>query len=354
MTNKVEMWTAVGPDVRLAAEYGRRAEEAGWDGLSIYDSQNLSGDSYVAMALAAAATKRIGLSTEVTNPLTRHPSVTAGAIASIQQVSDGRAVLGIGRGDSALAYIGHAPVYSSFFESYLKAVQAYLRGDGVSFEDLTFGKGMAPPVETLQLADAPDDSRLTWLDPNDKKVPVAVAATGPRVIGVAARQADIVMLALGADLDRLQWGLDQVRQARMDAGLDPDGIRYGAYLNVACHPNVEVAREVITVLDTFIRFSVMHGQSYGPVTSEEQDVLAGVHKGFNMRDHGASVGPPAEFVDRFAIVGPPDTCIRRIQDVAALGIDKVVVIGPSVDEVDGERKRVAELMAQEVLPAFSG
>ena len=208
------MWTFAYPDVRQIGEYARRAEEAGWDGISVGDVQSVSGDMYVAMTLAAMATERIKIGSDVTNPLTRHPVITAGAIASVQRVSDGRAVLGIGRGDSALAHVGHAPVYTKLFEGYLKALQAYLRGDGVPFDELTFGRGMAPHVDTLGLAEAPDDSRLTWLEPRDAKVPIAVSASGPRVIGAAARYADIVMLGVGADLRRLHWGSELVRNAR--------------------------------------------------------------------------------------------------------------------------------------------
>ena len=86
------------------------------DGFAVVDSQNLSGDSYVALAMAARDTKKIKLGTGVTNPLTRHPAATASAIASIQLISDGRAVLGIGRGDSSLAHIGRAP-YDQFAHS---------------------------------------------------------------------------------------------------------------------------------------------------------------------------------------------------------------------------------------------
>ena len=348
------MWTFAYPDVRQIGEYARRAEEAGWDGISVGDVQSASGDMYVAMTLAAMATERIKIGSDVTNPLTRHPVITAGAIASVQRVSDGRAVLGIGRGDSALAHVGHAPVYTKLFESYLKALQAYLSGDGVPFDELTFGRGMAPHVDTLKLAEAPEDSRLTWLGPEDKKVPVAVSASGPRVIGAAARHADIVMLAVGADLGRLGWGLEQVRNARREAGLDPEGIRCGAYLSVACHPDVEVARGLTPELDTFVRFSNMHGKTNGPVTQQDQEVLTAVHRNYDVRDHSSSVVLPAEFVDRYAIVGPPEECVRRMRQVVDMGFDRLVVYGPTVDEVDGEKKVAADLMVKEVLPAFSG
>lgn len=172
-----ELVTAVRPRTRKAAEYAERAEEAEWDGIGFLDNQNLCGDIYVSLALAANATDRIQLSTEVTNPVTRHPAVTAAAIASIQEASEGRAVLGIGRGDSALAFVGHAPAYVKVLDSYLEALQAYLNGGRVAFDDLTFCRGMAPTVDSLKMADRPQGSRLRWIDRQDGKVPVAVAAT---------------------------------------------------------------------------------------------------------------------------------------------------------------------------------
>lgn len=147
--------------------------------------------------------------------------------------------------------------------------------------------------------------------------------------------------------------MEQARKARHEAGLDPEGIRYGAYLNIACHPQLEAAREMVQFLDTFVRFSVMHGKAIGPVTSGEQEVLENLHNEYNMSDRTVSVIPPEEFVDQFAIVGPPETCIRRIQEVVNLGIDRIVVMGPTVDAVENENKMCAELLAREVLPAFS-
>jgi 5,10-methylenetetrahydromethanopterin reductase len=264
-------------------------------------------------------------------------------------------VLGIGRGDSALAYVGHAPVHIEVFKRYIEAVQTYLRGEAVSFDDLTYWQQMAPRVETLQLSGTPEDSRLVWLTPEDEKVPVEAVATGPKAIAAASRHADHVMFALGADTERVKWGLEKARSARREVGLDPNGIKFGAYLNVVCHPHLDVARDLLSELDTFARFSAMHGKTFGPVSRREQEVLTGIRQSYDMFDDGSDhFRPPVEFVDRFAIVGPPDTCIERIEELADLGIEKVVVIGPTVGEQTGEAARASELMAREVLPAFSG
>ena len=93
--NNVQLWTTGVASARGAARTAREIEAAGWDGMLVVDSQNLSGDPYVSLALAAAATTRIGLGTGVTNSVTRHAAATATAISSVNRVSNGRAVLGI-------------------------------------------------------------------------------------------------------------------------------------------------------------------------------------------------------------------------------------------------------------------
>ena len=95
----MQLWTTGVASARGAARTAQEIEAAGWDGMLVVDSQNLSGDPYVSLALAGAATTRIGLGTGVTNSVTRHAAATATAITSVNRVSNGRAVLGIGRGD---------------------------------------------------------------------------------------------------------------------------------------------------------------------------------------------------------------------------------------------------------------
>ena len=125
----MEFWTATVAAPGRSLAFAQEAEARGWDGMLVVDSQNLSGDPYVCLALAATATERLGLETSVTNPVTRHAAVTASSELSVQRLSKGRMVLGIGRGDSALAHLGRAPARLGWFERYLATLQAYLRGE---------------------------------------------------------------------------------------------------------------------------------------------------------------------------------------------------------------------------------
>ena len=355
-----ELWTLGVASPRSVRHAAARAEAAGWDGFAVVDSQNLSGDCYVALAVAAATTQRVRLGTGVTNPVTRHPAVTASAIASIHVLSGGRAVLGIGRGDSALAHLGRAPAPVGVLDRYLAALQGYLRAEEVPFADLGLQDAIAPPIEGLGLAGTPAASRLAVVRDDLPKVPVEVAATGPRTIGVAARRADRVMLAVGADPARVRWGVDTARDARSAAGLDPDGVAFGAYVNVVADPDVDQARRLVRGgLSTFARFSVMHGAVQGPASEEQRAVFAELHRSYDMTRHTRADSPQtgtltAGFVDRYAVVGPPERCAERLGELAGLGLSKFVVIGPTAG-VDRERAAAAiGRFEAEVLPALSG
>ena len=91
---RAEFWQIRFPIPGMTQALAREAEENGWDGLVFADTQNLSGDPYTGLSLAAKATERLKLGTGVTNPVTRHPAVTASAIMTVQVESDGRAELG--------------------------------------------------------------------------------------------------------------------------------------------------------------------------------------------------------------------------------------------------------------------
>lgn len=344
---------------RSVAQVAERCEAAGYAGFAVVDSQNLSGDPYVALALAATATSRLKLATGVTNPFTRHPAATASSIASVQAVSNGRAVLGIGRGDSALAHLGLSPAPVGMFAAYLRRLQGYLRGDEVPFAEATAGTDGVASVDALGLGDQPTASRIEWIRALPK-VPVDVAATGPKVIAVAATLGDRVMFALGADTERIAWGIEVARAARRAAGLDPDGVAFGAYVNVAVHDDVDVARRLVSGgLSTLARFNVMHGRTAGPHDPEAERVLHELHGRYDMNHHTQTGSVQADtltpaFIDRYAAVGPAAQVVARLKALEALGLDRLMVMGAGrAPGLDDEARAAQRRLADEVVPALA-
>src|SRR4029434_1566630 len=84
----------------------RRAEMLGWDAAFQPDSQLRRRDTYVLMAAAARVTERILLATLLSNPVNRHPAVTASSIATVDELAPGRTLLGWGVGDTAVRLAG--------------------------------------------------------------------------------------------------------------------------------------------------------------------------------------------------------------------------------------------------------
>src|SRR3954447_13177887 len=111
------------------------AEQQGFEYAWTYDSHVLWQESFPVMALVADRTSKIRLGHMVTNPGTREPTVLASAYATLQDISDGRMVMGIGRGDSARRYIGQEPVPMRRFEEALQMIKPFMNGDNVQWND---------------------------------------------------------------------------------------------------------------------------------------------------------------------------------------------------------------------------
>ena len=199
--------------------------------------------------------------------------------------------------------------------------------------------------------------RIAWIA-GGRKVPVEVAASGPRVIAMAALHGDRVMFTVGADVERLQWGIALARKTRKDAGLDPDAIRFGAFLNMGCHTDMEAARSLVRGgLTTYARFSVMHGKANGPVTDKDRGVLESLRTNYDMKQHTRGDSRQAgiltdDFIDRFAIVGPPERCIERLKSLQKLGLDKVAISGGMRGAPEEHIPLGKELVVKEVIPGM--
>lgn len=327
------------PEAGTAEAVAGRVEAAGWDGVAFTDSQNLIGDPFVAAALGARATDRLKFATGVSNVATRDPAALATVAATVQETSGGRFVLGIGRGDTALFHLGRKPQPVAQFVERATQLHTYLGGGTVDRDGF--------------------DSRLRWLErATQPRVPVDVAASGPKVIVFAASTMERVTFAVGADADRVAWALDLARTAMAGAGRADGDVSFGAYLTVSCHPDRDMARELVRgSVAAFAHFSSMPGSTGAGLAEQDRAAVAEVGRSYDSNLHLVNTAPhasamPAEFVDRFAVVGPPEACVRRLQELGALGLERFVLTGPSFGADRAEAKRSTDLLLREVLPAL--
>ena len=178
------------------------------------------------------------------------------------------------------------------------------------------------------------------------------------MIEFAARIAERVTLAVGADPDRVAWAIDLARKAAADAGRDPADISFGAYVTVGCHPDLDAARGLISgAVAAFAHFSSMPGSTGAGLAEADREVVAEVGRRYDSNEHLSNAAAHTsalnpEFIDRFAVVGPPAVCAERLQELTDLGLERFVITGASF-RADREHVRTSEqLLTRELLPAL--
>lgn len=336
----MEIGLEIFPPLGRTAATVQALEGLGFASVLFPDSQNLAPEVWGQLMIAAKATAKIRLGTGVTNPLTRDAAVTASAALSLQMESGGRAICGIGRGDSSAQRIGKEAAPLPEFERYVRALQTYLGGGAVMRDGF--------------------ESRLEWLKAaNAPKVPVEIAATGPRVIGLAARVADRIAFAVGADPEHLSWALRTARQAAKEAGRDPGALGYGAYVNCVIHAERAVARDAIRgTVATFARFSAFPGSPLSRLPAPLEKAARFLRAHYDMKEHTRASAAHAraledEFIDWFAIAGPPEVALDRFRRIAAVGLDFLHVVPGSVNAAPEVVGASLQLLAKEILPAVA-
>jgi 5,10-methylenetetrahydromethanopterin reductase len=285
----------------------------------------------------------------------------AAAIASVHTVSGGRAVLGIGAGDSALASLGIAPAPLATLRRYVLALKTYLRGGEV---DMDTSRAFMPLAESdlrhyssLGVGPGLASSRLQWLPAGLDPVPVRVWATGPRTIDMGATCADEVSFSVGADPARIAWAVERARAARAASGGDPEQLELGASVHVGLHEDRAEGRRLIAgILSSSARFAVMGtGTPAGPLARGAAEVMQNAHRNYDVRHHAHQGSSQAgqltdEFIDYYGIVGPATYCVERIGELFELGLTHVKVNLASKDSSSEAVEAGYAGFAAEVIP----
>jgi probable F420-dependent oxidoreductase len=286
--------------MQLAEEHGF---EYGWT----YDSHILWHDAYPLLTLLAVHTDKLKMGHCVTNPGTREPTVTASAYATLHAISDGRMVMGIGRGDSARRVIGYQPVKMAEFESACRMMKDLMNGRPVEWN----GKELV----------------LEWAQ-DRPQIPMYVAAYGPKALGVAGRVGDGVIIQL-ADPVIIQWIMEQARAAAEEAGRDPDELQC-----LVCAPSIITedmaeARDAVRWFPAMVSNHVMDLiERYGEDSEIPKELTEYVkaRKFYDYKDHSREGAAHGEFVsdeicDRFSVIGSVEQVREKLRELDSIGVD---------------------------------
>lgn len=310
------------------AELAAEAEALGFTGIWIADSQSIFRDSYLALATCALRTSRMALATGVTNPVTRHPAAIAGAIATLDELSGGRALLGIGVGESAVRTVGLRPAKLARLEEATHALRALLSGATAEWDG----------VET----------RLAWW--SGRAVPIWYASTGPRSLQLGGRVADGVLFQVGSHPDLVRYALRQIEHGAREGDRPAEDVRRLVRLACCVDEDGERARA-----EARGYVAAAAGTVFGAVPREEMPgdlwpELKRMKEGYDYFQHAAATAPHAELItegilDAIAVAGTPDEVVPRLRALVELGADGFVLTTTSTDPA-----RSLRTLAEHVLP----
>lgn len=284
-------------------ELAQLVENLGFDGLWLNDAQCRWRDVYVSLAAVAVSTSRIEMGPSVTNPLTRHLSVTASAMYSLHELSRGRARMGIGIGDAAAKDIGIRPTTTAHLEGAVNIIRELWAGHEVFFDGVS--------------------SRLWYATSAPRSIPVYFAGSGPRLFKSAGQIADGILLNVGADPKYIQSALAIVEDGLRSVGRNRSDIRIAVRIPACVSDDPDARRYVRSRVGLVVLRRV-------PADLEEKDLVAveKIRRAYDPQEHLRLDAAYAEYVtdslvDKFSLAGRPEECLERVRALMTTGIDEL-------------------------------
>lgn len=297
----------------------RAADELGAEIAFIAEDVNCR-DSFELCALAAMQTGSIRLATGVVNPFTRNPTSLAMAITTLDEISAGRAVLGIGTSSPSLIQTQMGIPLGKPLEVMREAtelVRALLSGESVTYAGRRF------TYRNARLA----------IRPIQPRIPIFFAAMGPNMLQLAGSLADGVLLNVGASTEYVRWAVQQVRNGAEHAGRGSHEITIAAWLTAYITRDGETglqrAREWLATMLSIPRQGELLLEHGGGDLSILPAIRAAVQAYPHAGDRTVAASHvPVDMAQKMALVGTPDQVRDRLEEYRSAGVE-LPVLGPS-------------------------
>jgi probable F420-dependent oxidoreductase len=268
----------------------------------------------------------------VTNPGVRDWTVTASLFATMSRLSDGRAEMGIGRGDSSRRVLHRKPMTLKQLAECVETVRTLTQGKTVQLN------GVA--VE------------FPWAK---ETVPIWIAAYGPKALKVAGEHGDGLIIQL-ADPWLVEWFTGQAKDAAKAAGKDPNKLRVMSAAPVWVSDDLDEGRARIRWFPAMVGNHVAdlverYGKAGAAVPKRLTDYIEG-RKGYDYKHHADKDADHLDFIsdeiiDGFGINGPVDAHIERLKELAAIGVTQF-----NIYLMCGEEERTVEEYGVHIIPEF--
>jgi 5,10-methylenetetrahydromethanopterin reductase len=299
-------------------------------------------DVFVALAADAMGTSTISLGPCVTDPYSRIPAMIAVAIASLDELSGGRAVLTMGAGASGFTqmHLERKHVNQALRES-IAIIRGLLRGDVVNFNGRIF---------TLTDAQLGLDVR--------SDIPIYIATRSPMNLELAGEIADGVVIATYVAREQLEFAIERVRVGAEKAGRSLKDVAIVSWVYTSISDDGQQAVENVrpSVIEALLNTSP---DVYPVILDRFDQALPQFLE--KCRDQGRSGFETAyadrryltdDVIRRFSVAGTPEECIEKVSEITKLGINDIWLRCFSAPRAEVEHERVIIPFAENVMTAF--
>jgi probable F420-dependent oxidoreductase len=322
------------PPASAVVDLTKRAERNGFTYGWAFDSHVLWQEPFVIFSRMLAETENMIVGPMVTNPGTRDWTVIASLFATLNEMSGGRTVCGMGRGDSALRYIGLKPKTLATMDASMDAIRALVRGDEIEYNEQTLS--------------------IPWIE-DGYDLPMWGAGYGPKALTLIGQKCDGFILQL-ADPYLVEWTTKFVKNAATEAGRNPDDI------TICVAAPAYIGDDIAHQRDQVRWFGGMVGNHVADLVerygSDDSMVPAALseyieaRQGYDYAHHGKVGNPstdfvPDEVVDRFCVLGPVENHIERMQELRDIGVDQF-----SIYLMHDQREQTLDAYGEIVIPAL--
>jgi len=317
--------------LRRAGRLAKTIEQSGFDALWYIDHQLGMKDVYAALNVAALNTERIQLGPGVTNFETRHPTVTANATAALDELSDGRAMLGLGAGWVAVHSIGARPTKLEEIRAGIEQCRTLLAGD-----EIDVGGTQAHLATAV------------------RPIPIYLAASQPRMLTLCGELCDGVVLMGAADPDFCHWQLATIYEGLERAGRDRRDLTIDLFVTASIQEDEAEALADVRAWATSQAAAFNAWQRMPPAWEHYRAEFQRAADTYQYTDHLSLRAThkqvvSEEFVRAVAVAGDIDHCTERLRAIAALDVDRITFA-----LLSGGRERRLERLATELIPALRG
>ena len=328
-------------DLERYQKVAQRVEASGFSAIGVADTQYLKADCYIGVTLAASITQRILVGPCPSNPITREPSITAAFLAGIDAMSEGRAMLVMATGNTSAYAVGSSPATRARLEEYIQAVRGLIATGEAKFDGRI--------------------SRVKWTSYAPRQqIPIYIIAEGPKMLRLAGRIGDGVILGNGLIPEVVERSLEIIKEGAAESGRSLADIDLWWLALPGLSSTVEQARESMKASMTGVGYHCFsHNLDEKQVPNHLRSAVEKYIAEHDFVSYGEAQGRNVQlmdqlgltdyFLERLAIVGTPEDWIEKINKLRAIGVQKIW-LSPFPGGLERELHSV-DTFSREVLPA---